>query len=79
MEQEPVIEERHTSKGNIKIFFPYFLNDPNFYTSNISAEIRRCAVLWLTWNFGQLTENVSKKKGVNNDDLLAKLQASPNF
>ncbi|HLG39433.1 MAG TPA: hypothetical protein VI461_07180 [Chitinophagaceae bacterium] len=27
----------------------------------------------LTWSFGKLTENVSKKKGVNNDDLLTKL------
>lgn len=26
----------------------------------------------LTWNFGKLTENVSKKKGVNNDDILTK-------
>jgi hypothetical protein len=33
---------------------------------------RRAAVLALTWNFGKLTENVSKKKGVNNDDILTK-------
>jgi len=26
--------------------------------------------LSLSWNFGKLTENVSKKKGVNNDDLI---------
>ena len=29
-------------------------------------------VLALTWNFGKLTENVSKKKGVNNDDILTR-------
>ena len=46
-----------------------------FYTTNINKQIRRGAVLALTWNFGKLTENVSKKKGVNNDDLLTKPQA----
>jgi hypothetical protein len=29
-------------------------------------------VLALTWNFGKLTENVSKKKGVSNDDILTR-------
>jgi hypothetical protein len=29
-------------------------------------------VLSLTYNFGKLTENISKKKGVTNDDLLTK-------
>ncbi|MEO6718901.1 MAG: outer membrane beta-barrel protein [Ferruginibacter sp.] len=51
------------------------VKDPNFYTTNINKQIRRGAVLSLTWNFGKLTENVSKKKGVNNDDLLSKPQA----
>jgi len=51
------------------------VKDPNFYTTNIDRQIRRGAVLSLTWNFGKLTENVSKKKGVNNDDLLTKPQA----
>jgi outer membrane receptor protein involved in Fe transport len=46
--------------------------DKNFYNTNITRQIRRGAVLALTWNFGKLTENVSKKKGVNNDDLLTK-------
>jgi len=35
-------------------------------------------VLALTWNFGKLTENVSKKKGVNNDDILNKPSSTPN-
>jgi hypothetical protein len=31
-------------------------------------------VLALTWNFGKLTESVSKKKGVMNDDQVIKTQ-----
>jgi outer membrane receptor protein involved in Fe transport len=46
--------------------------DQNFYNANITRQPRRAAVLALTWNFGKLTENVSKKKGVSNDDLLTK-------
>jgi outer membrane receptor protein involved in Fe transport len=46
--------------------------DQNFYNTNITTQPRRAGVLALTWNFGKLTENVSKKKGVNNDDLLTK-------
>ena len=46
------------------------IRDPNFTSTNIRTLPRRAAVLALTWNFGKLTENVSKKKGVNNDDLL---------
>jgi hypothetical protein len=46
--------------------------DKNFYNANITRQIRRGGVLALTWNFGKLTENVSKKKGVSNDDLLTK-------
>lgn len=51
------------------------VKDPDFYTTNITRQIRRGAVLALTYNFGKLTENVSKKRGVNNDDLLTKPQA----
>jgi outer membrane receptor protein involved in Fe transport len=46
--------------------------DQHFYSTNINQQIRRGGVLALTWNFGKLNENVSKKKGVNNDDLLTK-------
>jgi hypothetical protein len=46
--------------------------DKNFYNTNTTTQVRRGAVLALTWNFGKLTENVSKKKGVNNDDILTK-------
>lgn len=44
--------------------------DPAFtYTSTTTMPFRGIS-LSISWNFGKLTENVSKKKGVNNDDLL---------
>jgi hypothetical protein len=46
--------------------------DQNFYSVNTVRQIRRGFVLALTWNFGKLTENVSKKKGVQNDDMLSR-------
>jgi outer membrane receptor protein involved in Fe transport len=52
--------------------FKNIVRDPNFYSTNINTRIRRGLVLALTYNFGKLTENVSKKKGVTNDDLLKK-------
>jgi outer membrane receptor protein involved in Fe transport len=52
--------------------FKTITKDQNFYNVNINRQPRRAAVLALTWNFGKLTENVSKKKGVSNDDLLTK-------
>ncbi|RYY60592.1 MAG: hypothetical protein EOO12_15140 [Chitinophagaceae bacterium] len=44
--------------------------DPNFQTVNVSTLPNRGFSLGLTWNFGKMTENVSKKKGVTNDDLV---------
>ena len=55
--------------------FKTITQDENFYNTNITTQIRRGGVLALTWNFGKLTENVSKKKGVNNDDILSKPSA----
>ena len=52
--------------------FKTITQDENFYNTNITTRNRRAAVLALTWNFGKLTENVSKKKGVNNDDILSR-------
>jgi outer membrane receptor protein involved in Fe transport len=52
--------------------FKTVTKDNNFYNANSTRLIRRGGVLSLTWNFGKLTENVSKKKGVNNDDMLSK-------
>ncbi len=54
------------------------LTDPIFHTTNVQKQIRRGIALALTWNFGKLTENVSKKRGVNNDDLLNKRQTEGN-
>ena len=55
--------------------FKTITKDKNFYSTNINQQPRRAAVLALTWNFGKLTENVSKKKGVSNDDILTKPSA----
>jgi hypothetical protein len=52
--------------------FNTITKDRNFYNTNMTRQIRRGGVLALTWNFGKLSENVSKKKGVNNDDILSK-------
>jgi outer membrane receptor protein involved in Fe transport len=58
--------------------FKTITQDKNFYSVNINTQPRRAAVVALTWNFGKLTENVSKKKGVSNDDLLNKPSAPSN-
>jgi outer membrane receptor protein involved in Fe transport len=47
------------------------LSDPNFTTETKSTFPYRGATINITWNFGKLTENVSKKKGVSNDDLIS--------
>ncbi len=52
--------------------FKNITKDKNFYNINTTTIRRRAGVLALTWNFGKLTESVSKKKGVNNDDILTK-------
>ncbi len=44
--------------------------DPNFRTETTSTFPFRGLALSVGWNFGKLTENVSKKKGVTNDDLV---------
>jgi hypothetical protein len=44
--------------------------DPAFqYTSTSTMPFRGFSAS-INWNFGKLTENVSRKKGVSNDDLL---------
>ncbi len=58
--------------------FKTIVRDKNFYSTNINTRIRRGGVLALTWNFGKLNENVSKKKGVSNDDILSKPAAPSN-
>jgi len=58
--------------------FKTITKDRNFYNTNITRQTRRGGVLALTWNFGKLTENISKKKGVSNDDILTKPVAPGN-
>jgi hypothetical protein len=55
--------------------FKTVTKDRNFYSENIITQIRRGVVLAVTWNFGKLSENVSKKKGVTNDDQLSRPSA----
>jgi hypothetical protein len=52
--------------------FKTITKDPNFTTVNINNQVRRGVALALTYSFGKLTESVSKKKGVNNDDQITK-------
>lgn len=52
--------------------FKTVTEDRNFRNENITTNIRAGGVLAVTWNFGKLSESVSKKKGVNNDDILTK-------
>lgn len=46
------------------------LADKNFTSENSNSFQARNFRLGLTYNFGKLTENISKKKGVNNDDVV---------
>ena len=50
--------------------------DPAFEYTSVTTMPFRGLSFSLTWNFGQLKENVSKKKGVTNDDLIGGGQSS---
>ncbi|HEX6181064.1 MAG TPA: outer membrane beta-barrel protein [Chitinophagaceae bacterium] len=50
--------------------FRFTILDPSFETRFVNKQPYRAIALSLTWNFGKLTESVSKKKGVSNDDLI---------
>ncbi|MFN2439897.1 MAG: outer membrane beta-barrel protein, partial [Chitinophagaceae bacterium] len=52
--------------------------DPAFQYTSTSTMPFRGLSFSLSWNFGKLTENVSKKKGVNNDDLIGGGNSSNN-
>lgn len=48
-----------------------FVADNNYArTVNLNSGPYRVIFFGVTWNFGKLKENVSKKKGVTNDDLI---------
>jgi outer membrane receptor for ferrienterochelin and colicin len=54
-----------------KFTYRLITTDPAFqYTSTTVMPFRGISFS-LSWNFGKLTENVSKKKGISNDDLLS--------
>jgi outer membrane receptor protein involved in Fe transport len=72
-----LFNEKLTLSGGISNFFEKERNwelrtiDPSFeYVSTTTSPFRALSFS-LTWNFGKLTESVSKKKGVTNDDLLS--------
>ena len=46
--------------------------DNNFKRTTAFSYPDRTLNCSLSWSFGKLSENVSKKRGVHNDDLLAK-------
>jgi hypothetical protein len=47
-----------------------FTEDANFSTKSATTAPFRVVFVGFTYNFGKLKENLSKKKGVNNDDLI---------
>jgi outer membrane receptor protein involved in Fe transport len=55
--------------------FKMVTTDPNFRYTSISTMPFRGLSLGLTWNFGKMTENVSKKKGITNDDQMGSGQS----
>jgi outer membrane receptor for ferrienterochelin and colicin len=50
--------------------YKFITTDPNFQTIRTNTRPLRGFVFTTTYNFGKLKENVSKKRGVTNDDLL---------
>jgi outer membrane receptor for ferrienterochelin and colicin len=50
--------------------FRTIADNENFRTKTVFSNPYRVVFFGVTWNFGKLTENVSKKKGVTNDDLV---------
>jgi hypothetical protein len=46
--------------------------DDNFQTQSWNYRPARSVNVSIRWNFGKLTENVSRKRGVSNDDLKAR-------
>jgi hypothetical protein len=50
--------------------FIFLTDGESFRTTNTFVNPYRNLRLALTWNFGKLKENMSKKKGIVNDDLI---------
>ena len=79
-----MFKEKFTISGGLSNFFQkdmvYKVRviDPNFQTITKSTFPYRGLSMSLSWNFGKMTENVSKKKGVTNDDLIGGGQNNSN-
>jgi hypothetical protein len=73
-----MFNEKLTTNFSIVNFHEQYFNfrsefaDKDFRRVNQTAFLYRAFQISLIWNFGKLTENISKKKGVTNDDLLGK-------
>lgn len=71
-----LFDKKLTASINFNRFFnKWFTNsayteDANFRTSSTVTTPYRVIFVGFTYNFGKLKENLSKKKGVNNDDLI---------
>lgn len=69
--------EKITASAGISNFFEKERNwelrtiDPSFEYISTTTSPFRALSFSITWNFGKLTESVSKKKGVTNDDQLS--------
>lgn len=50
--------------------FKSVTEDPNFRIISTNIKPYRVVYFGATYNFGKLKENISKKKGVTNDDLI---------
>ncbi|MEO8172493.1 MAG: outer membrane beta-barrel protein, partial [Sediminibacterium sp.] len=69
-------KEKLSTTINFNNFFEKNMNyhtvtlDPDFRVESTSINPYRVIYFGMTYNFGKLKESTSKKKGVNNDDLL---------
>ena len=72
-----LFNEKLTLSGGISNFFEKERDwelrtiDPSFEYISTTTSPFRALSFSITWNFGKMTESVSKKKGVSNDDLLS--------
>lgn len=58
----------------VNLFNKYYnwrsdFRDENFIRTATRSNVQRAITFSLRWNFGKLTENVSRKRGVSNDDV----------
>ncbi|HUC80633.1 MAG TPA: outer membrane beta-barrel protein [Flavisolibacter sp.] len=72
-----LLNEKLTLSGGISNFFEKERDwqlhtiDPSFEYISTTTSPFRALSFSITWNFGKMTESVSKKKGVTNDDQLS--------